>query len=254
VPEIRALIVDDEPLARERIRTLLEADEDVEVVGECSNGKEALVALEERTPDLVFLDVQMPDLDGFGVLAAADPDKLPAVIFVTAYDKYAVDAFEVHALDYILKPFDRDRFRKALDRAKARLGDARELDLRLVSLLEELQDKKRHLKRFVIKSGGRILFVRTEEIDWIEAAGNYVELHVGKDSHLLRETMNKLESRLDSKTFIRIHRRTIVNLDRIKQFEGVSHGEYVVVLKDGTRLASSRGYREALQRLLGGAD
>jgi two-component system LytT family response regulator len=250
--EIRALIVDDEPLARERIRDLLQADPEIRIVGECSNGREALDAFSEKSPDLVFLDVQMPDLDGFGVIEAADPLSLPVIVFVTAYDEYAVKAFEVHALDYILKPFDRDRFHAALTRAKLAVGtDGRDLDQRLVALLEELQDKKKHLSRIVVKSGGRIFFVRSEEIDWIEAAGNYVELHVGRDSHLLRETMSALESRLDPKTFLRIHRRIIVNLERIKQFEGVSHGEYVVVLKDGTRLSSSRGYREGLQKLLG---
>jgi two-component system LytT family response regulator len=250
--EIRALIVDDEPLARERIRDLLQADPEIEIVGECSNGEEALQALSEKTPDLLFLDVQMPDLDGFGVIEAADPISLPVIIFVTAFDEYAVKAFEVHALDYILKPFDRDRFQAALERAKRYLvTDGRDLDERLVALLEELQDKRKHLTRIVVRSGGRIFFVRAEDIDWIEAAGNYVELHVARDSHLLRETMNTLESRLDPKCFLRIHRRVIVNLERIKQFEGVSHGEYMVVLRDGTRLSSSRGYREGLQKLLG---
>ncbi len=257
---LEVLIVDDEPLARRRIRDLLAAESDVEIVGECKNGKEAVASIETRKPDLVFLDVQMPDLDGFGVLDAVDPERLPAVIFVTAYDEYAVKAFEVHALDYILKPFDRERFRAALDRARAQLversaagaGGDRPLDARLVSLLEELQGRKDRLDRLVIKSGGRVFFLRTGEIDWIEAAGNYVELHVGKDSHLLRETMNNLGGRLDPELFLRIHRRLIVNLERIRQLEGVSHGEYIVVLKDGTRLNSSRGYREGLQRLLDG--
>lgn len=253
---IRALIVDDEPLARERVRTLLAKETDVTIVGECANGCEAIEAIERDAPDLVFLDVQMPELDGFGVLENVEAKRLPVVIFVTAYDEYAVRAFEVHALDYILKPFDRERFRDALDRARREIARAAAngggLDKKLLALLGELQDRKRRLERIVIRSGGRVSFLRTDEVDWIEAAGNYVELHVGKDSHLLRETMNKLESRLDTKRFLRIHRRLIVNVERIKQLEGVTHGEYLVVLKDGTRLSSSRGYREGLQRLLAG--
>ena len=249
---IRAIIVDDEPLARERIRDLLQGDDEIEVIGECSNGKEALEMLATARPDLVFLDVQMPELDGFEVLEAADPDTIPAVVFVTAYDQYALKAFDVHALDYLLKPFDRERFQTAVDRAKRAFqgGGGRDVDHRLISLLEELQDSRAKRRRFVVKSGGRVSFLRAEEVDWIEAAGNYVELHVGRDSHLLRETMNKLESRLDPQRFLRIHRRLIVNLERIRQLEGASHGEYMVVLSDGTRLSSSRGYREGLQRFL----
>jgi len=252
---IRALVVDDEPLARERVRSLLANEPDVTVVGECATGGEAIEAIERESPDLVFLDVQMPELDGFGVLENVQAERLPFVIFVTAYDEYAVRAFEVHALDYVLKPFDRERFRDALDRARreiARAAGNGGFDQKLLSLLNELSDRRKRLERIVIRSGGRVSFLRTEEMDWIEAAGNYVELHVGKESHLLRETMNKLESRLDAKRFLRIHRRIIVNVERIKQLEGVTHGEYLVVLKDGTRLSSSRGYREGLQRLLAG--
>jgi two-component system LytT family response regulator len=255
---IRALIVDDEPLARERVRNLLAKETDIKIVGECANGTEAVETIDRERPDLVFLDVQMPELDGFGVLENVEPENLPFVIFITAYDEYAVRAFDVHALDYVLKPFDRERFRDALDRARREIarGTAAEgaLDRKLLTLLAELQDRKQSLDRLVIKSGGRVFFLRTEEVDWIEAAGNYVELHVAKDSHLLRETMSKLETRLDSGKFLRIHRRIIVNVERIKQLEGVTHGEYVVVLKDGTRLSSSRGYREGLHRLLAGAD
>ena len=255
--EIRALIVDDEPLARDRIRSLLEKEDGVAVVRECANGQEAVEAIDAESPDLVFLDVQMPDLDGFGVLESVEPEKLPVVVFVTAFDEYAVKAFDVHALDYVLKPFDQDRFRIALARARAEIerkggsgGGGRSVDRRLLALLEEIEDRKSKLDRVVVKSGGRVFFLRSHEIDWIEAAGNYVELHVGKESHLLRETMNRLEARLDSTSFLRIHRRLIVNLERIRQLEGVSHGEYVVVLKDGTRLGSSRGYRDGLQKLL----
>ncbi|MEZ5066205.1 MAG: LytTR family DNA-binding domain-containing protein [bacterium] len=254
--DLRVLIVDDEPLARDRIRNLLEKETEVSILGECANGREAVERIEADTPDLVFLDVQMPDLDGFGVLEALEAENRPVVVFVTAFDEYAVRAFEVHALDYVLKPFDRDRFRLALERGRAevarRSGDGRDVDRRLVALLEEIEDRRTRLDRIVVKSGGRVFFLRADEIDWIEAAGNYVELHVGRESHLLRETMSRLERRLDPDRFLRIHRRIIVSLDRIKQLEGVSHGEYVVILKDGTRLGSSRGYRDGLQKLLEG--
>ncbi len=251
---LRVLIVDDEPLARERLRDLLAREEDVEIVGECADGKAAIETIDAERPDLVFLDVQMPELDGFDVLEAIEPGAMPTVIFVTAYDEYAVRAFEVNALDYVLKPFDKERFKAALDRARQDSGrtavNGSELDRRVEKLLEELEDRRKRLERIVVKSGGRVFFLRTEDVDWIEAAGNYVELHVGSESHLLRETMNKLESRLDPTLFLRIHRRLIVNVERIRQLEGVSHGEYVVVLKDGTRLGSSRGYREGVQKLL----
>lgn len=251
---MRVLVVDDEPLARERLRSLLEKEDDVELIGECGDGRSAVETIDAERPDLVFLDVQMPELDGFDVLEALDPESRPHIVFVTAYDEYAVRAFDVHALDYVLKPFDRDRFRSALGRARAELARgkaaAENLEGRLAALLEELEDRRKRLERIVVKSGGRVFFLRTEDVDWIEAAGNYVELHVGSESHLLRETMNKLARRLDPKLFLRIHRRTIVNVERIRQLEGVTHGEYVVVLKDGTRLGSSRGYREGVQRLL----
>jgi two-component system LytT family response regulator len=251
---LRVLIVDDEPLARERLRDLLAREEDVEIIGECIDGRSAIEAIDADRPDLVFLDVQMPELDGFDVLETIDDDAMPTVIFVTAYDEYAVRAFEVNALDYVLKPFDRERFKAALDRGRQEVqrtaANGAKLDRRVEKLLEELEDRRKRLDRIVVKSGGRVFFLRTGDVDWIEAAGNYVELHIGTESHLLRETMNKLESRLDPKLFLRIHRRLIVNVERIRQLEGVSHGEYVVVLKDGTRLGSSRGYRDGVQRLL----
>ena len=253
--KIRALIVDDEPLARQRIRTLLEADPDVEVVGECADGRSAVAAVREQAPDLLFLDVQMPLLDGFGVLAALGAGPLPVVIFVTAHDRYALRAFEVHALDYLLKPFDRERFRTALGRAKAQVRREPDGDVsrRLLALLRDVQQARKPLERLVVKSGGRVYFVRTEDIDWIEAAGNYVRLHVGKEAHLLRESMAGLEARLDAGRFLRIHRSTIVNIEHIRELQPAFHGDYAVILRDGTQLTLSRSYRATLPRFFGEA-
>lgn len=198
---IRALIVDDEPLARERIRTLLRKEPDIEVAGECGDGGRAVTAIEKERPDLVFLDVQMPEAGGFEVLEAVGAERMPAVIFVTAYDKYALRAFEVHALDYLLKPFDRQRFREALERARAhiRRAQAGELHQRLLALLGDVRPAQARRERLVVREGGRIFFLRVEEIDWVEAAGNYVRLHAGKRSHLLRETLAGLEEQVAGK-------------------------------------------------------
>jgi two-component system LytT family response regulator len=253
--KIQALIVDDERLARKRIRSLLKNERDVEVVGECADGAEALAAIRKQSPDLVFLDVQMPEMDGFQVLQEVGGDRMPAVVFVTAYDKYALRAFEVHALDYLLKPFDEDRFGEALRRAKEQVlgGSNGELHGRLIALIEHLRSGERYVDRLLVKASGRVLFLKTEDIDWIEAAGNYVRLHVGKESHLLRETMNTIETRLDPAHFLRIHLSTIVNLDRIKEMQPWFSGEYVVLLKDGTELRLSRGYRDKFDERLGEA-
>jgi two-component system LytT family response regulator len=250
---IRALIVDDEPLARRKIRTLLKADREVEIVGDCSDGRTALSAIREKRPDLIFLDVQMPVMDGIAVLEALGAERTPHVIFVTAYDQYALRAFEFHALDYLLKPFDRKRFRVALQRAKERIHGERGGDLgrRTLALLEELRTRSGTLERLIVKSGGRVLFLKVGEIDWIEAEGKYVRLHVGKDAHLLREAMSRLESQLDPKKFLRIHRSTIVNIDRIRELQPWFHMEYRVVLQDGTRLQLSRGCRKHIQEVLG---
>ncbi len=252
---IRVLIVDDELLGRTVIREMLRGDTEVEIIGECASGREAINLIRQHRPDLVFLDVQMPVLDGFAVLSALDPQQMPFVIFVTAYDQYAVRAFEVYALDYLLKPFDRERFSKALQRAKETMRQSRssEVNERILALLEKQQTNpaSTHLERLVIKANGRVLFLRTDEIDWIEAEGNYVCLHVKKESHLLRETISGLEAQLDPKHFARIHRSQIVNLDRIKELHPWSHGEYHVILKDGTELTLSRSYREHFQSLLG---
>jgi two-component system LytT family response regulator len=204
-------------------------------------------------PDLVFLDVQMPVLDGFGVLEAVGVEQMPAVIFVTAYDRYALRAFEYNALDYLLKPFDRERFRKALERARAHLGRSptREDTQQLQGAVEEFRGENKSLQRLVVKSAGRVFFLRAEEIDWIEAAGNYLRLHVGKDTHLLRDTMSSLETRLDPRRFLRIHRSTMVNIERIQELQPLFHGDYVVILHDGTQLNLSRGYRHRLHEVFG---
>jgi two-component system, LytTR family, response regulator len=251
--KIRAIIVDDEPLGRERIRNLLADDPDIEIVGESSDGRRAVASIAKLKPGLLFLDVQMPEMDGFEVLESIAGAEMPVVIFVTAYDKYAVKAFQVHALDYLLKSFDRDRFAEALRRAKLEIAKGRNLrlDERLASLIEDLQERRSKPERFFVRSGGRVLFLRIEEIDWIEAADNYVSLHVGRDSHMLRGTIASIEERLDPRKFIRIHRSTIVNLDRVLELSPLFHGDYVVRLCDGTKLTLSRSYREKLQEPLG---
>ena len=250
--KIRALIVDDEPLARRRIKSLLAHDQSVEVIGECSDGYKAITSISELTPDLVFLDVQMPAIDGFEVIKTIGAEQMPTVIFVTAYDQYALKAFEVNALDYLLKPFDRKRFQKTLERAKAMIRGLQNgnVNNQLLSLLGDLRREQKTPDRFIIKSGGRVVFLRVEEIDWMSTVGNYVRLQVGRDSHLMRETMTGMESKLDPVRFMRIHRSTIVNLDRIKEMQPWAKGEYVVILRDGTRLIMSRRYRERLNERL----
>jgi two-component system LytT family response regulator len=247
--KIRTLVVDDEPLARERLTSLLGLETDIEVIGQCRDGEDAARAITEHTPDLVFLDVQMPGLNGFEVIEAVGTEKMPLVIFVTAYDQHALKAFQVRALDYLLKPFDRERFQEALQRARTQIQRAETGDLgrRLLALVKDLRRDQPKTDRLVVKSGGRLFFLRTDEIDWIEAAGNYVRLHVGNTSHLLRETMNAIESRLDPEKFFRIHRSRIVNMERIQEMQPWLNGEYAVLLRTGTRLTLSRGYREKLQ-------
>jgi two-component system, LytTR family, response regulator len=250
---IRAIIVEDEPLGRERIRSLLNGDREIEIIKECANGREAVAAIAELQPDLIFLDVQMPEMNGFEVLESIAAEEMPAVIFVTAYDQYAVKAFEFHALDYLLKSFDPERFAAAVRRAKLQIasGRAEKLDDRIAALIQELQARKPRPERLIIRSGGRIVFLRVADIDWISAADNYVCLHTGQESHLLRETMSNIEARLDPDKFIRLHRSTIVNLDRVARLEPLFHGDYSVLLTDGTELVMSRTYREKLERPLG---
>jgi len=250
---IRALIVDDEPIARRGIRLQLKGEPEIEVIAECTNGLEAIAAIEEQAPDLVFLDVQMPELGGFEVVEMIGAARMPAVIFVTAYDQYALRAFEVHALDYLLKPFDRERFRTALDRARTHIErqDLEEVNHRLLALLKDHKLGERYLERLVIKSAGRIFFLSVEEVDWIEAADNYVRLHAGAAEHLMRETLNNLEAKLNPDQFLRIRHSTIVNLERIKELWPLFNGEFEIVLHNGMALTSSRRYRKKLSAILG---
>ena len=240
--------MDDEPLARERVLSLLTGDPDIEIIGECGTGKEAIHAIKTDSPDLIFLDVQMPEGDGFEVLQSIDLHKMPIVIFVTAYDQYALRAFDVHALDYLLKPFDQSRFEKALVRAKSEvvLRNNTNVNQKLLSLLEHIESNKKHSDRILVKSAGRVFFLKFDEIDWIESAGNYVKLHVGPESHLLRETMNEMEKRLGSEKFVRIHRTTIVNVDCIKELQPWFNGDSIVILTNGTKLTASRGFKKRL--------
>jgi two-component system LytT family response regulator len=250
--KIRTVIVDDEELARDRIQTLLELQPDVEVVGVCTDGPSAVEMIDRTQPDLVFLDVQMPGMDGFEVVENLERTKLPAVVFVTAHDAHALRAFEIHALDFLLKPFDQTRFEKALERARGHLSQTTGpvLDSRLVTLLEELHEERKYSERLIVKSSGRVFFVRTEEIDWVEASGNYVKIHTKSDAHLLRESMKNMEAKLDPKTFVRIHRSAIVNIDHIKELEPWFHGEYIVIMRDGTRLTASRVFSDRLSALI----
>jgi two-component system LytT family response regulator len=250
-PTIRAMIIEDEPLGRERLRALLDDFPEIQIVKECSNGREAVVSISELEPDLLFLDVQMPEMDGFEVLEAIASDDMPAVIFVTAYDQYAVRAFQLHALDYLLKTFDRELFAQSVRRAIAEIvGRRSNFQDRLVALMEDVGNR-RVPNRLMVRSGGRILFLRLEDIDWIAAEDNYVSVHVGRETHLLRGTLASMEERLDPASFLRIHRSTIVNLDRIRELKPLFHGDYTVLLQDGTELILARTSYEKLRKLLG---
>jgi len=248
---IRALIVDDEPLARDRIREMLKDHSEIEVIGEARNGREAIDSVEKHNPDLVFLDVQMPDLDGFDVLQNLNAERLPLIIFVTAYDQHAIRAFNVHAVDYLTKPFDRKRFAEAVDQAKVFMKGARQPDTAgLLSMLQELKAGGRYRERFAIKNGEAIFLVRAEDVDAIEAEGNYVRLNLGNASHLLRDTLNNIESQINPRMFVRIHRRTIVNINRVKELQTWARGEYRVVLSTGAHYTLSRGYRQHFESFI----
>jgi two-component system LytT family response regulator len=249
--KIRVLIVDDELPARELIATILQEIPEVEIVGECANGSEAVRAIEKFTPDLVFLDVQMSGMDGFEVLGRIKSKPLPLIIFVTAYNQHALRAFEVHALDYLLKPFEYDRLRLAVKRAREQLAHKADGDYqqRIATLIEDLEEKQQW-DRLPIRENGRIIFLKPEEIDWIAAEGNYVRVHAGKEHYLLRETMAQAETRLAQKKFLRVNRSALVNLERVKECQPMFHGDAVIVLQNGLKLTLSRVYREKFESLV----
>jgi len=248
----RVVIVDDEPIAREGIRTQFATDPAVEIVAECGDGLEAVETIRELSPDLLFLDVQMPGMSGFEVMQTVGVDVVPAVIFVTAYDKYALQAFDVNAVDYLLKPFDAERFQKAFQRAlvqiQRRTTDA--INENLKALLASIKPGARYLERLVVKSKGRIFFLPVSEIDWIESADNYVSLHAGRETHLIRETLTSLETKLNPEEFLRIRHSAIVNVKRIRELRPLFKGEYEIVLQNSTKLTSSRRYRQRVEELL----
>jgi two-component system, LytTR family, response regulator len=252
VPTIRTIIADDEILARKKLRVLLSSESGLDVVAECRDGKQTIAAVQTYKPDLLLLDIQMPDLDGFQVLDQISSDRMPVVIFTTAYDHYAIRAFEAHALDYLLKPFNQERLHHALERVKAELLKSHEQNLkaRILDLLSEAKPESQQLRRLVIRTAGRVVFLDLDEVDWIEAAANYVKLHVGKDSFLLREGIGHISARLDPEHFVRIHRSSIVNVSRIRELQPCDSGEYIAVLRDGKELSCSRGCRPQLQRLI----
>jgi two-component system, LytTR family, response regulator len=253
VPTLRAVVADDESLARKKLRLLLGAECGVKVVAECEDGKQTIAAVLNHKPDVLLLDIQMPDYDGFQVLSRIPPDQVPIVIFTTAYDQYAIRAFEAHALDYLLKPFDQDRLHRALERARTELlkSHDRNLQARILRWLGDVRPTTQQ-ERLVIRTGGRVVFLDVNEVDWIEAAANYVKLHVGKESYLLREGIGRISERLNPERFVRIHRSLIANVSRIKELQPCESGEYIAVLKDGKELSCSRGYRLQLQRLIDG--
>ena len=253
---VRTVIADDERLARQKLLILLESEPLVKVVAECQDGRQTVSAIRSLRPDLLLLDIQMPDLDGFQVLNEIPPEELPAVIFTSAYDQYAIRAFEANALDYLLKPFDQERLHHAVERARSELRKQRDREIthRILSLLSQVRSVPPPAgeldSRLVIKANGRVVFLDLDSIEWVEAAANYVRLNVGKESYLFRETISRISERLDANHFVRIHRSTIVNVRKIKELIPVNSGEYVVVLKSGRELSCSRGYRAALQGIV----
>jgi two-component system LytT family response regulator len=248
---LTVLIVDDEPLAREGLRMLLADDPEITAVEEAKNGREAVQRVREGRPDLVFLDVQMPEMDGFSVVHEIGPEQMPAVVFVTAHDQYAIRAFEINAIDYLLKPVTAERFVQSLARAKARLRTSESYqENQILSLLETIASPPRYLNRIAVLSAGKTSFIYVEDVDWIRAAENYAELHVAQSSHLLHVPMNTLEKSLDPQIFVRIHRSFIVNLRRVKEIQPASHGEYMLMLQSGLRLQSGRTYHERIKALI----
>jgi len=251
VPQLRTVIVDDEKPARDKLSILLASEPDIEVVAKCENGAAAISALKETKPDLLLLDIQLPDMDGFSVLNALPPRELPVVIFTTAFDHYAIKAFEAHALDYLLKPFDHQRLRDALHRA--RLTVRTQTDRLLTNkLLNILQGARSGLsdRRFLVRSGGRVVFLAYDEVEWIEAMANYVRLHAGNAAYTLRGSIGNVAARLPNDQFVRIHRSTVVNVRTIKELQPCNSGEFIVVLRNGKELSCSRGYAPGLRRLI----
>ncbi len=248
---IRTVIADDEPPAREKIRSFLAREGDVEIIAECADGPEAVDVIQTAEPDLLFLDIEMPGFDGLEVIDRVGSDRMPVTVFVTAFDRYAVQAFERHAIDYLLKPFDRSRFHRTLAQVRKQLGRPQngELSDQLQSLLDSLKGESKFVDRLTVKSSRGMAFLRTEEIDWVDAAGNYVRLNASGSTYLMRETMSNLEKRLDPQRFMRIHRSTIVNIERIREIRPLQHGEHLVILDSGQRLTISRSYRGRLDDL-----
>jgi two-component system LytT family response regulator len=253
---IRVVIIDDEPLGRQKLRRLLRSEADVEIVGEFDGGGETVHELRRLSPDLLFLDIQMPERDGFTILKQMGGHNIPHVIFVTAYDQYALRAFEIHASDYLLKPFDRQRFHRSLQHVREDIqkSKTRTVDDRLIALLEDLKASREFPDRLAVKSGGHVHFVRTGELDYIQSAGNYIRLHVGSKSYLLRETMNDIQTKLNPQQFVRIHRSTMVNIESVKELQPWFGGSYVVILNNGTRLNMSRAFRSDLSSTILGKD
>jgi two-component system LytT family response regulator len=253
---MKILIVDDEPLARSRIRKMLKSEAHIESIIEATNGGDAIERIRADRPDLIFLDIQMPDMDGFSGLELAGKEilsQIPAIIFVTAFDLYALKAFEFHALDYLLKPFDRERFNEALERARTQINnrqDGSSSDPRILGLLEKITSEREYLEWVTVKKGERILLLKVSDIHWIEAQGNYVSLKFEKESQMLRETMDKMESQLDPRSFIRVHRSTIININQVKELHVWARGEYRVITHSGKAFTLSRGYRSRLDAFL----
>lgn len=252
---MRILIVDDEPLARERIREMLKTEQDMELIAEAENGSAALNSIENHLPDIVFLDIQMPDMSGFQVLQKLDPEtlsRIPVIIFVTAYDQYALQAFEFHALDYLLKPFDRERFAKTLERAKSQINrfSGEDSNQRILNLLQQINPAANYLEWLTVKKDERIRLLKTNDIQWVESQGNYVSLKFAEESELIRETMDNLETQLDPRIFVRVHRSALINAHHIKELQVWRRGEYRIIMQDGKIFTLSRGYRHRLDEFL----
>lgn len=242
------IIVDDEPLARKRIQSLLEQDAEIKILKVCANGKEAIEAVNEQLPDMLFIDIQMPELNGFEVVQALESKSIPAIIFVTAYDEFALKAFEVHAIDYLLKPFENERFFATVNRAKSLIKSNEPLDIneKVAQLVEELTAKKQFIKRIMVKNSDKVFFIEVDEIDYLESSGNYVKIHSGGKHQLVRDTLTNMMNNLDPEIFFRVHRTTVVNIQKVKELQPWFHGDYLVVMKDGTKLNMSRNYKEIL--------